>query len=54
MDAVGDDLHGWDLGTRVVLHPFLVRGDGTLAEYALVDAAAAVRIPVGVSFQVCG
>ena len=45
-------VEGWHVGERVVLHPFLVRGDGTFADYALVDAVAAVRIPESVAFEV--
>jgi hypothetical protein len=48
------DTLGWAVGDRVALHPFLARGDGTLAQFALVDARAAARVPASVSFEVRG
>lgn len=55
VEAVGPDVDpalGWTKGDRVSAHLNVFRGCGSFGEYCVADAAAAVRIPEGVSHAV--
>ena len=49
VDAVGEEVQGWEIGDRVVYHGDLSRPGG-YAEYAVTAAHVAARIPKDVSF----
>lgn len=52
MIEVGSSVTDFAKGDAVVFHLSLLHGQGSFAEYCLVEAAAAVKIPNGMPLEV--
>lgn len=50
VDEIGKEVKNWKKGDRVYFHNFLKRGQGTFAEYSIIDSRAAVLLPDSMSF----
>lgn len=51
VEAVGDEVLGFSVGQRVYFVPAIFNGEGTYAEYCVVDAELVVGIPERLSFS---